>query len=153
MEEILKLEGELSFTSFNSKDALRLGQIILERAEEMDAIVALEIFYNSRPVLLHIPDGLGPDKVDWLRRKRNSVVYFGHSTGYVNIKCKGDDQSLVSKYALELKDYTCTRGSMPIAIKGLGVIGAASVTGLKPEEDEDLIVMCLRKLKDEKSDE
>lgn len=153
MEEILKLERELTFRSFNSKDALRLGQIMLEMTEEREEVVAMEIYYNSRPVFLYIPDGLSPDKADWLRRKRNSVIYFGHSTGYVSLKCKGDDQNLVLKYARELKEYTCTLGSMPISIDGLGVIGAATVTGLKPEEDQTLIAECLRRLKEEKSHE
>lgn len=153
MEEILKLEEELTFKSFNSKDALRLGQMVMEMAEEMNETVAMEIYYNSRPVFLYIPDGLSPDKADWLRRKRNSVIYFGHSTGYVNLKCKGDDQNLLLKYARELKDYTCTLGSLPIIIEGLGVVGAATVTGLKPEEDQNLIAKCLKKLKEEKHHE
>lgn len=62
------------------------------------------------------------DKNNWLKRKRNTVLYFEMSSFDINKKLANDSSLLVSKYGLNLKDYCLTPGAVPIILKDLGVI-------------------------------
>lgn len=130
---------------FTTKDTLRLLHLLLETSPQ----AALEVYHSGRPGVVYIPENLAPDKADWLRRKRNTVLYFGLSTQALFEKQKGEESLLASKYGLELKDYTWTPGGVPIQVKGVGLVGAVTVTGLKPEEDHALALGLLRTLQEE----
>lgn len=130
---------------FTTKDALRLLHLLLETLPQ----AALEVYHSGRPGVVYIPENLAPDKADWLRRKRNSVLYFGLSTQALFEKQKGDESLLASKYGRELKDYTWTPGGIPLQVKEVGLVGAVTVTGLKPEEDHALALELLRTLQEE----
>ncbi len=132
-----------SFKHFNSKQALSLGLFTIEYAKQTSIVIALEIFLNGREVFLYMPDSLGIDKRDWLRRKRNSVLYFGISTSELTRKLNSDESILSLKYGRKHKDYTLVAGSIPICMQDLGVIGAFSITGLSPEQDHEIAAYCL----------
>lgn len=120
------------------------GLLALRVLRELNPKAALEIFKNGRRTLLFLTDEMNPDKENWLRRKRNSVLYFGMSTHDLFKKCQGEESLLESKYGLNKADYTLTPGSIPISIEGVGLVGALSVTGLLPEEDHDLAMNLLQ---------
>ncbi len=133
--------------TFSEEDALKVLSLLREKNKK----AAVEIYVRGRRVLLFIPDAMAPDKEDWLRRKRNSVLYFGLSTQALFEKQSGDDGKIASKYGKSIEDYTFTPGSIPITLEGVGMIGALSITGLLPEEDHALAVWLMEKLMDEKA--
>lgn len=138
--------SDIKLKHFNSEEAFRLGTMIHEQCTKQHRSVGIEIHLYGRTVFQFLPNTLGPDKADWLRRKRNTVLYFGMSSKAMYEKCGGEESLLVSKYAKEGKDYTLTPGSIPIAIENSGIIGALTLTGLLPEEDHQLAVTSLEKI-------
>lgn len=133
--------------TFHEDDALKILGFMREKNKK----AALEVYVRGRRSLLFIPDEMAPDKEEWLRRKRNSVLYFGLSTQALFEKQQGDERKIESKYGKSIADYTFTPGSIPITLQNVGMIGALSVTGLLPEEDHALAVWLLEKLLEEKS--
>ncbi|NLJ71036.1 MAG: hypothetical protein GX328_06205 [Clostridiaceae bacterium] len=131
--------SEVLFLKFNSQDAYDLGIQMYEACQQQNVDLGIEIYLYGRTVFQFIPDSLGPDKADWLRRKRNTVLYFGMSTFAMNEKCKSEESLLATKYARKLEDYTLTPGSVPIILKDSGIVGCATVTGLAPQEDHDFV--------------
>lgn len=136
---------EIVLPKFEEEDVLRLLSI----CRNLNNKVAIEIFKNGRTSLRFLPDHLNADKVDWLRRKRNSVLYFGLSTDALYKKMNGEELLLEEKYGLKQEEYTITPGSVPIRVRGAGLIGALSITGLSPEEDHALAVSLLQELLEE----
>ncbi len=130
---------DLQFSKFNSQDAYALGTQIVEATLEQGIALGVEIFVFGRTCYQYLPDALGIDKADWLKRKRNSVLYFGMSTAALYEKCKHDESLLVTKYARKLEDYTLTPGSIPLRLKDSGLVGAITVTGLAPEDDHRFV--------------
>ncbi len=135
------------FNTFNEEDALKILMFIREKNKK----AAVEVYVRGRRALLFIPDAMAKDKEDWLRRKRNSVLYFGLSTQALFEKQHGDEGKIESKYGKSLADYTFTPGSIPIVLQEVGMIGALSITGLLPEEDHALALWLMERLSDEKS--
>lgn len=131
--------SEYLFAKFNSEDAFELGSRMYEACQEQNVVLGLEVYLNGRTVFQFMPTSLGPDKADWIVRKRNSVLYFGMSTLDLFIKCKKDESVLVTKYARDLANYTLTPGSVPIRLKDGSLVGAVTVTGLAPQEDHDFV--------------
>lgn len=140
--------SKINLNTFNEEDALT----ILAYIREMNKKAAVEVYVRGRRALLFIPDALAQDKEDWLRRKRNSVLYFGLSTQALFEKQQGDEGKIESKYGKSIADYTFTPGGIPIVLQDGGMIGALSVTGLLPEEDHALAVSLMERLLKEKSD-
>ena len=131
--------AQILFKKFNSQDAYDLGTQMHEACQRLNVNLGIEIYIYGRTAFQFIPDSLGPDKADWLRRKRNTVLYFGMSTLAMSEKCKNNESLLNTKYARRLEDYTLTPGSIPIVLKDSGLIGCATVTGLAPQEDHDFV--------------
>lgn len=131
--------SDVLFTKFDSEDAYQLGLRMHEACLNQNIVLGLEVYLYGRTVFQFMPSSLGPDKVDWITRKRNSVLYFGMSTSALFNKCKQDENLLVSKYARDRAHYTLTPGSIPIRLKDGSLVGAATVTGLAPQEDHDFV--------------
>lgn len=90
------------------------------------------------------PLKLGPDNWDWVRRKANTVERFGRSSYLV-----GRTRLLKGKELDGLgEDYAAHGGGFPIRVEGMTAapVGVVVVSGLKQEDDHQLIVSALEQL-------
>ena len=58
------------------------------------------------------------------------------------LKSKG--KRIEEAYLLSEKDYAPHGGSFPIIVKGTGMVGTITVSGLPQEEDHKLVVQTIR---------
>ena len=140
MEDALKQEMQYQFIKFDSNDALIIGNYISNYAIENDLAVCTDIFVNGKQLFHFSSDKCTVDNDNWLRRKRNVVLQFNHSSQFMYRKIKGDMTLLQSKYGLDIKDYSAIDGGFPVIIENTGVIGAICVSGMQPIEDHNLIL-------------
>ncbi|KZF19725.1 hypothetical protein L228DRAFT_271045 [Xylona heveae TC161] len=161
---ILSIENKLQLPSFTSDTAFELGSLIRSRLRESfarPAIVSIT-HANSDQLLFHAvskpgPAGPGtvvggagtvgtaPDNDIWAARKRRTVLRFGTSTWYMRAKC-GTEEAFKAKFALGERagDYAIHGGGFPVRVRGVeGLVGVIVVSGLKMEEDHQVIVQCL----------
>ena len=143
MEQSLIEENRFQFANFDSSTALLIGNYIANYKTKNNSAICVDIFANGRQLFHYSSDGCTVDNDNWLRRKRNTVLHFNHSTKFINRKIKGDITLLQSKYGLEVRDYCAIEGGFPIIIKNTGVIGAICVSGMLPQEDHDLILKAI----------
>jgi uncharacterized protein (UPF0303 family) len=61
----------------------------------------------------------------------------------VGLRLQQTGATLVDKYGLPPAEYVAAGGSFPIALAGLGVIGAVTVSGLTQRADHELVVEAL----------
>lgn len=133
-------EENAVFDCFTADMAFALGTFFYKYAKAHQIDLCADIYANGRTLFHFSTDHCTADKDNWLRRKWNTVLHFAHSTQFMYTKCKGDENLLASKYGCSLQDMTLTPGAFPILVKKVGCIGAVAVSGLKPEEDHQLIL-------------
>jgi len=143
--QALELEEEqLQFAAFSNADALRLGLAIVERARANDKAVTVDITRNGHQLFHHAMDGTSPDNANWVRRKNNVVQRFGRSSWHVGTSYRSKGKTFEADSGLDAADFAAHGGAFPLAIRGTGVIGTITVSGLPQQEDHELVTSVLR---------
>ncbi len=128
---------------FSNRIALEMGLAIAELATEKNVQVGVEIRRLNYSVFLFIDENLSADIQNWLRRKANVAKHFERSSLSVRQEFK-DAAVLQTTFGLDEKDHALSGGSMPIFLKEGGMIGTVTVSGLKDEDDQQLIIDALK---------
>ena len=141
---LLLEEKELQFSKFDEDDAWQLGCTLVNRAiaDQLPITIDIrrgdhQIFHASRP-------GTSIDNDEWINRKVRLVYRFGHSSYYMGQFLKSKGKRLEEAYLIAENEYAPHGGCFPIFIKGVGMVGAVTVSGLTQEEDHHLVTTALR---------
>lgn len=140
MKHEIKEEETYQFYRFNAKMAFQIGCHAVKMIEENNLNVCIEIYAFSKTLFHYASDLSTVNNEEWIKKKRNSVLYFAHSTKFLNIKNNNDPTVLQKKYGLQLDQYCITMGGFPIRIKNCGVVGSICVSGMLPEQDHQFII-------------
>lgn len=133
-------ERDLVLSSFDLLDAWRLGSAAVEIALRDELPAAIDIRRGSHVLFRAMLPGTTADQQDWLRRKANVVERFESSTALVALRIAGRDL----EGWLAPDEYAFGGGGFPIRVRGAGVVGAISVSGLPGTGDHDLATAGLR---------
>jgi uncharacterized protein (UPF0303 family) len=144
LERIALQEKRLRFNEFNADVAWVLGTALKAAAEELRAIVVIDIQLPGFPLFSYAMLGATPDNWEWIRRKRNVVMRYHRSSYAIGLKHERAQTTLQSTVGLDLKDYSTHGGSFPIILEGTGCVGAITVSGLPQREDHGLVVSVLQ---------
>ncbi|RAH85903.1 hypothetical protein BO86DRAFT_406357 [Aspergillus japonicus CBS 114.51] len=160
-------------TAFNLGLALRTRILALPATSRKPALISITLTTAPLPATSadSIPPhvvfqcatepGTIPDNEVWVRRKRNTVLRWGVSSWLMRHKLlaalRDADQgqveaAFVRKYALRsgnggavADDYAIHGGGFPVRVRGVdGVVGVIVVSGLKQEDDHQVIVDVVR---------
>lgn len=138
-EKVNRIELQ-SFSNATAKDmALRVVELAKSRKQN----IAVQVIRWNYPVFLYVDDNLPMDKMDWLRRKANVVKRFEDSSLIVKNDFEKENLSLEKTFGLSDKDYALKGGSIPIFVKGAGMIAIITVSGLHDVEDHKIIIDAL----------
>lgn len=132
--------NQLSLSRFTPQDAWELGHDIYQLGLKLPKPIAFEIYAYGQILFRHSFGGLSPDKENWLERKRKTAMHFATSTFATAEKMAKTNDTIQHKYGLSNEVYVAVGGSIPLILENCGVIGAVTVTGLKPEEDHQIVV-------------
>jgi len=148
MEEILKSllkeEQELQFSSFNEETAWQLGQRLVERATRENLPVTIDITRGEQQLFHSSWPGTSADNDEWVKRKVRLVYRFGHSSFYMGQLLKSMGKNIEETFLIPESQYAPHGGCFPIIIKGTGMVGTVTVSGLAQEEDHRLVVETIR---------
>lgn len=139
-------EQLLQFDAFDQCTAWALGHRIKALSEEAGVAMVIEIRLGKDTVFFYSMPGTGPTHADWARRKRNSVELLHTSSYALNLRLEKEGTTLEAKQGLPLRDYATHGGSVPIRVKGVGVIGVVTVSGIPQREDHGLAIQALAEL-------
>jgi endoglucanase len=89
-------------------------------------------------------EGTSSDQADWIRRKNNLVNRTGHSSFYIHteVKNNGGDHDAIP--TLDPREYAAHGGAFPLTVRGAGMVGTITVSGLPGPEDHALVVAALK---------
>ncbi len=147
--EQLRLEQkELVFDQFDEETAWEIGSRIRRKAVEGGFPVAVSVTVNRRRLFGCSMPGAAAINDDWVRRKENMVYRFQKSSYEMALYTRMKGYDLKQQYGFELSEYAAAGGSVPIVLRGTGVVGAITVSGLAEHEDHGLVVSVIREYMD-----
>lgn len=144
LNELLVQEDEIQLSHFNNLTAWELGNSIKLAAEKISASVAIEVYAFEHVLFSYFMPGTNKDNHEWVRRKRQTVMRFGHSSYYTGQYNASKNRDFEAQPHIDPKEYCAHGGSFPIRIKNSGVVGTVTVSGLPQEVDHQLAVDALR---------
>ena len=144
LENLLEEENELQFSSFNEETAWQLGQRLVERASRENLPVTIDITRGQQQLFHASRPGASADNDEWVKRKVRLVYRFAHSSFYMGQLLKSMGKTIEEAYLIPESEYAPHGGCFPIILKGTGMVGTITVSGLAQEEDHRLVVETIR---------
>ncbi|MBK6646043.1 MAG: heme-degrading domain-containing protein [Anaerolineales bacterium] len=148
MEDILKAllreEQELQFIRFNEATAWQLGTQMVEHAMRENLPITIDITRGQQQLFHYSMPGTAADNDEWVKRKVRLVNRFGHSSFYMGQLLKHKGKTIEQSYLISESEYAAHGGCFPIIVKGTGMVGTITVSGLPQEEDHKLVVESIR---------
>ena len=145
---ILEQERVLQFDRFDLGSAWELGSRLRTMAVSAGHPVAIDIQMNGMPAFYAALPGSVPDNAQWIRRKRNVAMRFGHPSYAIGLGLSLENRTLSDKYGVDSADYAAHGGSFPIVVRGVGAIGTVTVSGLPQREDHKMVVEAIADMLD-----
>ncbi|MBK8783878.1 MAG: heme-degrading domain-containing protein [Anaerolineales bacterium] len=148
MEDLLKnlldQEQELQFTSFNETTAWQIGTQMVEHAMRENLPITIDITRGQHQLFHASMPGTAADNDEWVKRKVRLVNRFGHSSFYMGQLLKHKGKTIEQSYLISESEFAAHGGCFPIIVKGTGMVGTITVSGLPQEEDHKLVVESIR---------
>ncbi len=145
LEQILRQETELQFNSFTNQDAYDLGRLLIDMAQSERLSVTADITRNGQQLFHCALEGTSADNDRWIKGKTKLVNLTGRSSYYHEITLKAEQKTIEEALHLSAGEYMPYGGSFPVCVKGAGIIGTISVSGLSSEKDHELVVRALKR--------
>lgn len=145
LSKLLQQEEELQLPQFNHDVAWELGNSLKQAAEKLSASVTIEVYAFEQVLFSYAMAGTSRDNLEWAKRKRQSVMRFGHSSFYLGQYNASKQREFESQRHIDANEYCAHGGAFPIRILNSGLIGVVTVSGLPQEDDHNLVVEALRK--------
>ena len=144
LEQLLQEEQELQFTKFNEDTAWKLGSQLVEQARALNLPVTIDITRGAHQLFHASLPGTSADNDEWIKRKVRLVYRFGHSSFYMGQLLKSKGKQIEDAYLIPESDYAPHGGCFPAIVKGTGMVGTVTVSGLPQEEDHKWVVQAIR---------
>jgi uncharacterized protein (UPF0303 family) len=137
-------EEDLVLESFDHADAWTLGVGLVELAQAAGHAVGIDIRRPGLILFRAALPGITSDQDFWIARKAALVLRMESSSALVDarLSAAGIDAASIGWLGAE---YAITGGSLPVRVRGVGVVAALTVSGLSSENDHDLAVDGLRR--------
>ena len=144
LRELLQEEQDLQFTKFNEATAWEIGSQLVERSARDNLPVTIDITHGVHHLFHASLYGTSPDNDEWVKRKVRLVNRFRHSSLYMSQLLKSKGKRIEEVYLVDESKYAPHGGCFPVIVKGTGMIGTITVSGLSQEEDHKLVVQTIR---------
>jgi uncharacterized protein (UPF0303 family) len=150
LEQLLLEEQQLQFSSFNEDSAWQLGSWLVEYAIQNELPITIDIRRNGQQLFHASRPGTSADNDEWVNRKVRLVNRFGHSSFYLGQLLRSEGKTIEEKFLLSESEYAAHGGCFPIILKGTGMVGTLTVSGLAQADDHKVAVQAIRNLLEKK---
>ena len=140
---IIEQEQGLVFAAFDEHAAFAIGSSIRERALRESLGLVADVRLWDRPLFYCAMPGTTADNPNWVRRKANTVQRLQKSTYRIVLEAGGKERLFPPHLGLPPEDYVMAGGGFPIRVRGIGVVGAVTVSGLHERDDHEVAVTAI----------
>ena len=145
LQQLVVEQDELKFAQFTFDDAYTIGVDLVETARKNGLKIAVDIAVNGQQLFHAALPGTSPDNDQWIVRKNRVADRFFTSSYYIAKLLESQGRSIEEVYGLSANEFAPFGGAVPIVVKGTGVIGTITVSGLPDEEDHRTVVDAIRR--------
>ena len=138
---VKKQEQDLVLAEFDENVAFALGSAIRERALKEGLSLVVDIRSWDRQMFFSATTGTSADNAEWVRRKINTVRRFQRAS-YRMVLERGE-QPFSPQSGADPADYVIAGGGFPIRVKGAGIVGCLTISGLPGRSDHGVAVAAL----------
>ena len=138
---VKKQEQELILTEFDETVAFELGSAIRARALAEGLSLVVDIRTWDRQMFFAATAGTSADNADWVRRKVNTVRRFQRPS-YRMVLERGE-APFPPQAGADPADFVIAGGGFPIRVKGAGIVGCLTISGLPGRDDHGVAVAAL----------
>ncbi len=143
IEGLIRQEEMLRFDRFTEDDAWALGCLMREQALARKLPLVIDIRIGGRPLFYVALPGTTPENPDWVRRKVNTVMRFQKSSYRVGREYEQRGMKLDQSRGVDPADFAPAGGGFPIHVRGVGVVGAVTVSGVPQRDDHAFVAEML----------
>ena len=140
LAELAAQEDRLVFGQFDHATAWDLGVALVTAARAAALPVVVSIRRGGQRLFHAALPGTSPDNDDWVERKSRVVLRFGHSSLYVGTQARVNGRAFEDRGDVDHALYAAHGGSFPLTVRGVGVIGTVTVSGLPQLDDHKFLV-------------
>jgi len=144
LNKLLQEEKDLQFPQFNETNAWEIGNRLVKAATQKELAVTIDITRGDHQLFHAALPGTSVDNDEWIKRKIRLVYRFGHSSFYMGQLLKSKGKRIEESYLIPESQFAPHGGCFPVNIKGTGLVGTITVSGLPQEEDHKLVVETIR---------
>ena len=138
---VKKQERELVLLEFDEQVAFALGSAIRDRAVADGMSLVVDIRTWDRQMFFAATAGTNADNAEWVRRKINTVRRFQRAS-YRMVLERGE-VPFSPQAGADSADFVIAGGGFPIRVKGAGIIGCVTISGLPGRDDHGVAVDAL----------
>ena len=138
---VKKQEQELVLGEFDEAVAFKLGASIRDRALAEGLSLVVDIRSWDRQMFFAATAGTSADNAEWVRRKINSVRRFQRAS--YRLVLERGEAPFSPQSGADPADYVIAGGGFPIRVKGAGIIGCLTISGLPGRSDHGVAVAAL----------
>lgn len=139
---VIAQEQALVLPDFDEARALSVGLRLKALAERDGLSLAIDRRHWNHQLFAFAMPGTSADNADWMRRKINVVQRLGRSSYRFHLQLAASGKTPDDRF-MPAFDFAAAGGSFPITIRGVGVVGAVSVSGAPMRLDHELVVEAL----------
>ena len=140
---VIEQERTLVLPEFDEAIAFKLGASMRDAAIAGGHGIAIDVRTWERPLFYAALPGSTADHPNWIRRKVNLVQRVAKSSYRVVLEKEWPGDVFPPRRGLSDADFVLAGGSFPIRVKGAGMIGAITASGLHERDDHRLVVEAL----------
>jgi uncharacterized protein (UPF0303 family) len=131
-------EAALVFTSLDEDTAFAIGADAREAAKRLGRGIAVGVYLWDRTLFLGTTAGASDSNRRWAERKAG-LTRLQMKSSYRVVLERGDKPRMMEpSWAMDIADYAIAGGAFPLTVKGIGVVGAVSVSGLSERQDHEV---------------
>jgi uncharacterized protein (UPF0303 family) len=138
---VKKQEQDLVLAEFDEAVAFKLGSAIRERALAEGLSLVVDIRSWDRQMFFAATSGTSADNAEWVRRKINTVRRFQRPS-YRMVLERGE-APFSPQAGADPADFVIAGGGFPIRVKGAGIVGCLTISGLPGRDDHGIAVAAL----------
>lgn len=140
MRLIIEQEKALVFPEFDEAIAFKIGVALRDNAIKAGHGIVADVRTWDRPLFYMALPGSTGDNPNWVRRKANTVQRLMKSSYRVVLEKTWDGDFFPPRRGLDNMDFVIAGGSFPVRVRGAGMIGAITVSGLHERDDHRVVV-------------
>jgi uncharacterized protein (UPF0303 family) len=138
---VKKQEQDLVLAEFDEAVAFKLGSAIRDRALTEGLSLVVDIRSWDRQMFFAATSGTSADNAEWVRRKINTVRRFQRPS-YRMVLERGE-APFSPQAGADPADFVIAGGGFPIRVKGAGIVGCLTISGLPGRDDHGIAVAAL----------